>query len=240
MNTVGLLSWLIVGSIGTLLFLATLIFFGKLMKLQMKIWFLAKKGFHLIEHVGTNKVRTYFYLKPNDNKFDFKSGFYLHYPEATTKVRGVMPNTPSGFKRLDQMSEVEGAKLQETVGKLIYDTSAVSLRWGIPIITYVGNSPYPVNFTEPEKEYGAQVIRDVYIRLLATEQYGFMKKIITIGMIILGVIAVALILIYFGYRSQAGNTAMCMANWNSTAQSLINCINQTAEHVAANMPIGRV
>jgi hypothetical protein len=241
MNTVGLLSWLIIASLGTVLFAAVMILFGRLIKLQIKVWFLAKRGFHLIEHIGTNRVRSYFYLRPQDNKFDFKSGFYLHYPETTTKAESFMPKTPGGYKfsKISDLAETdEGERLRERINKLIYDNSAVTLRWGIPIITYVGNSPYPINFQEPDKEYGAQVIRDVYIRLLATEQYGLMKKIMMIGLILFGVIAVALILLYMAYKSNSGNMAVCLANLNSTAQNLVTCTAQMAAKAA--IPVGPV
>ena len=231
-NPIIYLVWLVVGTIGTLLFFAVMVMFGRLIKLQMKIWFLAKRGYHLVEHIGTNKVRTYFYLRPNDNKFEFKSGFYIHYPETTTKADAVIPKTPrkgySFFKLSEVANDVEIEKLRETVGKMVFDHSAVTLRWGIPIITYVGNSPYPVNFAEPEKEYGAQVIRDLYVRLLATQNYDFMRKIIMIGLIVIAAVAIGLILLYVGYSGANANANLCLHNWNSTANNLIECTRTLA------------
>jgi hypothetical protein len=225
------MAWLIVGTIGTVLFFVLLIIFGRLIKLQVKIWLLARRGFHLVEHIGMNKVRSYFYLRPKDNKFDFKSGFYIHYPETTTKTSSFLPPTPGGYKflKFSELAETaEGDKLTEIVGKLVYDTNAITLRWGIPIITYVGNSPYPVNFSEPKTEYGAQVIRDVYIRLLATEQYGLMKKIIMIGLLVGAGILIALVLLYFAYKSNASNLGLCLYNLNSTSQQLLSCAVKAA------------
>ena len=227
------MAWLIVGTIGTILFIVLMIIFGKLIKLQVKIWFLARKGFHLVEHVGMNKVRTYFYLRPKDNKFDFKSGFYLHYPETTTKASGLLPSTPKGYRFLkfsDIAETAEGDKLSEIVKKLVYNSDAITLKWGIPIITYVGNSPYPVNFSEPKTEYGAQVIRDVYIRLLATEQYGLMKRIIMIGLLVGAGILIALVLLFFAYKSNAGNLNLCLYNLNSTTQNLLACSIKAASN----------
>jgi len=231
MNTTTWIIWLIISSMGTVGLVLILIMFGKLLSLQVRIWFLARRGFHLVEHIGTNKIRTYFYLRPTDNKFEFRSGFYMHYPETTTKTEEILKPAPSGwkFRKLDDIDAKEGAELQERISKLVYDTNAVTLRWGIPVITYVGNSPYPVNFAEPQKEYGAQVIRDIYIRLLATEQFGFMKKIITIGVLILGVIALALLLLGWAYSSAATNTGACLSNLNATVTNLVTC---TAQHAA--------
>jgi hypothetical protein len=232
LNPLVYLVWLGVGTLGTLLFLLVMIMFGKLIKLQMKIWFLAKRGYHLVEHVGNNKVRTYFYLKPDNNKFDFRSGFYLHYPETTTKTSAIIPKTPhkgfSFFKLSEIANEQEGDKLKEQISKLVYDTSAVTLKWGIPIITYVGNNPNPINFQEPEKEYGAQVIRDIYIRLLATQNYDFMRKMITIGIIVMAAVALGLILLYMGYNGANANANLCLHNWNSTANNLIECTRTLA------------
>jgi hypothetical protein len=242
------MAWLIIASIGTVGLVATWIIYGRLIVLQTKIWTLAKRGFHLVEHIGTNRVRTYFYLRPKDNKFDFKSGFYVHYPETATKTGNLMPKPPLPPKgplwkfkkpeeldKLDQMDAEEAAKLEKQINKLVYDSNAVTLRWGIPIITYVGNSPYPVNFEEPDKEYGAQVIKDVYIRLLATEQYGFMRKMIIIGVLVMGVTALALLLLYFAYRTNGSNMAMCIQNWNSTITSLTTCTAKLAVKEATSV-----
>ena len=220
------IAWLVVSTIGTALFVICLVMFGKLMKLQMKIWFLAKKGYHLVEHIGNNKVRTYFYLKPVDNKFEFKSGYYMNYQETTTKSEAIIPKPKRGqgfFRLSDEVNNQEIDRLRETVTKMVYDNSAVTLRWGIPTITYVGNDPYPVNFQERDKQYGAQVIRDIYIRLLATEQYDFMRKIITIGLVVMAAIAIALFLLYLAYKGEVTNLNLCINNWNSTAQQFLEC-----------------
>jgi hypothetical protein len=235
-NALVYLVWLAVATLFSVLFFFVMIMFGKLIKLQMKIWFLAKRGFHLVEHIGTNKVRTYFYLKPNDNKFEFRSGFYLHYPETTTKTSAVIPRTPKGysfFKLSDVANDKESERLKETVSKLVYDTNAVTLRWGIPIITYVGNNPNPINFQEPEKEYGAQVIRDIYVRLLATQNYDFMRKMIMIGLIVIGATAIGLVLLYMGYSGANNNMNLCIHNWNTTANNLLTCSKTLAGNVSS-------
>jgi hypothetical protein len=232
--------WLMVGSFSFVLLLAMLVFFGRLMKLQMKIWFLSKRGFHLVEHIGMNRVRSYFYLRPKDNKFEFREGFYLDQKDTTTKASAILPGTPSGwnFKKIDSVNDdAEADKLKDKISKLVYDYNAVTLKWGIPIITYVGNNPHPVNFKEPDKVYGAQVIRDVYIRLLATAQYGAMKKLITFGIIAMFATAIGLVLLYMAYRGNAAGTQNCVHMWNATQQQLMSCINSTATIFGQNSTV---
>jgi hypothetical protein len=233
--------WLLVGTIGFFGFVTLLLMFGGLIWLQVRIWMLAKRGYHLVEHIGLNKVRTYYYLKPNDNKFDFKTGFYMHQADATTKTNTILQSTPSEFgtfKNLDKVSdEQEYKRLQEKVEKWNYSLDAVSLKWGIPIITYVGNDANPVNFTEAGKKYSAQVIKDVYIRLLATQQFNFLKKIILIGVVAMCVIGICLFLLWQLYKGQVQNTGACISAWNSTQYQLIQCINVTARVMGQNSTV---
>lgn len=240
MNGTMIVGWLIVGSASFLFLIGMMVIFGKLMLLQMKIWILAKRGFHLVEHIGNNRVRNYYYLKPSNNKFDFKSGFYLHYPETTTKTSQLLPSSPKGwiFKKIsDEANDEQINKLKEDISKLVYDSNAVTLRWGIPIITYVGNNPNPINFSEPEKEYGAQVIRDVYIRLLATAQFKDLKRIITLMLIIMGVTAACLLALYFTYKQNASNLGSCLATFNSTITNLMHCTAEKATILAQNSTV---
>lgn len=231
-NLTLIIGWLIIGTVSFFVSVFTWIVFGRICWLQMRIWMLAKRGYHLVEHIGLNKVRTYYYLKPNDNKFDFKTGFYLHQPDSITKTDDVLQKTPKefgSFRKFDKIDDSkEYAKLEEKVKKWNYALDAVTLKWGIPIITYVGTDANPVNFTEKDKKYSAQVIRDIYIRLLATQQFGFLKKVIMIGTIALCVIALVLLGFYFIYKGQVSNMGSCIQAWNATQSQLVSCVNQTS------------
>jgi hypothetical protein len=239
-NSVVFIVWLIVGTVSFVGFLFLLVMFGRLMKLQVKIWLLSKRGFHLVEHIGTNRVRTYYYLRPKDNKFVFRDGFYLDQKDTTTKTSALLPGIPGGwnFRKLDGVNDdFEADKLRNTINKMNYDYNAVTLRWGIPIITYVGNSPHPVNFKEPDKVYGAQVIRDVYIRLLATSQYGDLRRMIMFGILAMAGVAIGLFLLYLGFRNSGDMANNCVNMWNATQNSLLRCVNDTAILLARNSSV---
>jgi hypothetical protein len=240
--------WFIIGTISFLLLVVLLLFFGKIILLQMKIWLLAKRGFHQVEHIGTDRVRRYFYLRPRDNKFDFLKGFYLHIPETTTKVGDVMKGVPKFYKnkilkddvksKVIDKSEYEG--LAKVMSGLIYKVDAVTLRWGIPTITYVGNDPNPVYFAEREKVYGAQVFRDVYLRLLTTQKYDEFRKWLKYAVFGIMGLVVVLILYYLLFNSSQGNLGICLNNLDNTKDSLVGCVNNTAKlmvQVAKNSTI---
>lgn len=225
--------WLIISTMGFLLLLILLIFFGKLLLLQVKIWLLAKRGFHQVEHIGTDRVRRYFYLRPRDNKFDFLKGFYLHIPETTTKVGEVLKGVPKFYKtkNLDTpiIDKSEYERLAGVMSSLVYKVDAVTLRWGIPTITYVGNDPNPVLFSERGKVYGAQVIRDVYLRLLATQKYDEFRKWLKYAVFGIAGLTVVLILYYFLFSTTQGNLNTCLTGFEGAKNELVTCANRTGE-----------
>jgi len=223
------------GLLGNTALVLLLAVFGRLMILQLKIWMLARRGYHMVEHIGTNKVRTYYYLKPDQNKFDFNSGFYMHHPETSTKTDSLLKDVKASFKKIDDMKDDEEYKvLQDKISKLVYDVDAVTLRWGIPIITYVGKDPHPIDFKERNREFGAQVIRDMYIRILATTQYGMLQKMMIWCIVALFAVAIVCGLLYVAYNSIHADLNMCIVNWNSTQQQLFMYVNKTAVISAQN------
>lgn len=221
---------IISGLLGNTILVLLLAVFGRLIILQVKIWFLAKRGYHMVEHIGTNKVRTYYYLKPDQNKFDFNSGFYMHHPETSTKTDTLLKAVPKDakFTKLDKLNDAEEyAELKKTIDRLVYHVDAVTLRWGIPIITYVGKDPHPIDFKERNREFGAQVIRDMYIRILATQQYGLMQKMIIWMVVALFACALVGLALYLAYNSLHGDLNMCIANWNTTSNAYQMLLNQS-------------
>jgi len=221
---------IISGLLGNTILVFLVAIFGRLIILQIKIWALARRGYHMVEHIGTNKVRTYYYLKPDQNKFDFNSGFYMHHPDTTTKTDTLLKAVPKDakFSRLDKLDDTkEYEAMKEKINKLVYDVDAVTLRWGIPIITYYGKDPHPIDFKERTREFGAQVIKDMYIRILATQQYGLMQKMIIWMVVALFACALVGGLLYFAYNSLHGDLNMCIANWNTTSNAYQMLLNQS-------------
>lgn len=243
--------YVIISLISTILFFLTLFFFGKLIFLQLRIWILASRGFINVEIIGLDKVRRYYYLRPKGQKFDVKGGFYLFYSETLTKGTSLLKKVDTSLlvkqpdfydKIFDVLPEYERQKLKaraeaekkqyieitEYLSKLVYTVDAVTLRWGIPTISYYGTDPNPILFSDRKKIYDAGILNDVYLRILLTQKYGMFKKWIMITAISLAVIAIVLFLIFTVFKSQSQTINQCQTNLNVTTGNLVRCINDTA------------
>jgi len=248
----GLATWCIIASFLVFIGFA---FFGRLIWLQMRIWLLAKRGYQQIEIIGKDNVRHYFYLRPMGDKFDINDGFYMFKPDTMTKVPHLLQrmnkNLASKFPDLDEKilknlkdkevdmvmerykaEKEEYMRLVEKVDMLKYKIDVVTLRWGIPTLTYYGDNPEPIDFKEPKKIYDAKVLKGVYLRILLTQRYNEFKKWIMWGVIALCVIAVVLVIYYFLFKSNATTISQCMTNLNFTNGQLVQCMNQTARLMA--------
>lgn len=229
--------WLITGSVSFAVLVGCAVLFGKLFWLQCKNWILASRGYHMIEHIGLDRVRNYYYLKPNEGKFDFTSGYYLHQKDATTKIKdGIIPSVGQVLK-MEQAEAAQYKNFEEKVTRWMYVPDAVTLRWGIPCITYVANNPYPVDFFDLKSKKSAQIIADMYLRMLATQRYKDMMKMLFFGILAIGATAIVLFLVWrgqVGANQVAGN---CVNMWNATQQQLVQCVNMTARVAAQNSTV---
>jgi hypothetical protein len=231
-----------VGTLGFFFSLAIMIFFGKVIMLQLKIWALSKKGYHMIEHVGEDNIRRYFYMRPKDNHFEFNDGFYLHIPETITKREELLKKVPEALVKkimnnedlteAEQEENKEIIKLVSIIKNLKYDREAVSLSWGIPIITYYGDNPNPVLFRERTKIYSSGVIRDMYLRLLLTLEHNRILRTLTMVFIAMVVIGLILIVYYAVLSSATKNVSQCQNILNYTTQRCIDLINRSTYHAA--------
>jgi hypothetical protein len=251
MNIYTVYIFIIVAVLHAVFFWFMVFFFGRLSWLQMRIWLLAKRGYIQVENIGEDKVRRYYYLRPKNNKFDLKGGFYLFFSETITKTTGILKRIdhdlllknpsyydnlfdrlPKGeqdnFKRRVEAEKKQYKELHDYVSKLIYSVDAVTLRWGIPTITYYGTDPNPIMFSDRKKVYDAGVLNDMYLRILLTQKYSVFRKWMIFTVLALGIIAIALILLFSLMRGQANTIKICQQNLNSTYGQLVNCINSTA------------
>lgn len=242
--------WLyILITLGLVSFIFLVIFialFWKLIWLQIRVWVLSKKGFHLVEHVGEDGVRRYYYMRPYKDHFDFKDGFYMFLPEATTKSSELLKKVDKGLaeddfydeevmqnltpKQTEEYKKHAKARYEEYVGflnvfdKVRYDASAITLRFGIPTITYYGSHPDPINFRDRKKQFDAKILKDVYLRILLTQKFKEFQKWIRIAALALAAIAVLMIL-YAVFLSQSiGSVDVCLNTLNATQQKLTSCL----------------
>lgn len=256
-----LYGFIFVGIVSLILLIFILIFFGNVIWLQFRIWILAKRGYHVVEHIGEDNVRRFYYMRPKDQHFDINDGFMLFMPDSITKQQGILKKFDKRllfdghripqevFEKLSQKQKETYLKLYEadkkeakeyydSVNNLHYYVDAVTLRYGIPTVTYVGTSSEPVNFKTLHKTYDAKTLKDLYLRILLTQKYGIFKKIMIIAILVMSATAIILFMYYLYMSGLSGNyhtdITTCISNWNATQNSLLRCVNETARIVTQN------
>lgn len=225
--------------IGTALFFLTITFFGKIIMLQMKIWFLAKKGYVQIDHVGDDRVHRFFYLRPSEGRFDIQNGTYVLQQDAITKVMALIKRPDNKLGKDGENGELaEDSELSEIIKSFAgrkYNKNAVTLRWGIPTIEYHGDDPMPIVPGERNKLYSAGIINNVILKILTMKNYKLFQKWLMIGAISLAVIALALIFIGVQMRTNSLNSQSCLALLNASETQLKVCLqplgNMTSQAV---------
>jgi hypothetical protein len=237
-----------------ILFLTFLIF-GRLIKLQFKRWFLAGKGYVEVEHISSTKVRNYFIMKPTNNKFNLDDGFYHYISECVTRKGDIMKKIDKSF--LSKMPEFEESEfeglsdkerkeykeralnewkeiqnLYKVISNIKYDPEHLSRKIGMPVITYYGDNPDPLNFASREKAYGSGVIKDMYLRLLLTQRYKDFQFMI----MVLFVSWVVMVIVIFGlwrvHLTDATNYVNCIRLVNETNTRYDLLVNSTLERLA--------
>lgn len=242
------------------LFVATWIVFGKLIMLQIKRWLLASKGYVEVEHISATKVRNYFLLRPNENRFDFSDGFYHYIPECITrrgdilmkydksflsKIPEIKPEELNGLSDKEQeeykrrvLSEWNEMKnLYKVVSNMFYDPQLLNRKFGMPIITYYADNPDPLNPAQRDKSYGSGVIKDMYLRLLLTQRYKDFKLIIGVMLIALVVIAVSNFGFWQNTKTLLQSNKECLSMLNVSNNAMVDLLNQTIQAKAQGSSI---
>jgi hypothetical protein len=118
------------------------------------------------------------------------------------------------------------------INKLVVDDKKVSYDWGIPMLTFVGDGPYPVDFVNPENFNPAKPIREFFANIVYVKRTAYIKRIITICLIV-AVIALALgFLLFFNYQNSNALANQCLFLWNSSQERLLSCMNYSVSVVA--------
>jgi len=230
----------------------TFLIFGRLIKLQFKRWFLGSKGYVEVEHVSSTKVRNYFIMKPTNNKFNLDDGFYHYISECITRKGDVMRKVDKSFlskmpefepSELDGLSDKEQKEYKERVisewnelknlvkviSNLKYDPEHLSRKIGMPVITYYGDNPDPINFASREKAYGSGVIKDMYLRLLLTQRYKDFQFMLMVLLISWVVSAVAMFGLWRVHLSDATTIKSCFDALNVSNTRWMDLANATAQ-----------
>jgi hypothetical protein len=217
-----LIIFLVIGLISFILLVLLLLFFGRLIGNQIKLWSLAKKGYHFVEHVGEDRVKRTFILKPKETKFDLDGGIYFYQKDAVLKGEKEL------FKKVDngllskKEVDVEGAEAKEQfkalnkLAQLNYKTDSVILSWGMPTLVYYGNDPNPVNFTDRKKVYDSKVISSYIKRLLLDKEWAFVRMVLLLTIIGFFLCIVLGFIYWKSISTSSDNLQFCMNVLNVT------------------------
>lgn len=214
--------------ISTLVLIFGLFLFGKLIWFQLRVWMLARRGFHAVEHIGEDNVRRYFYLRPKDSSFEFDKGVYILQKDALTKTGSILQKVNSDLykgKNEAEQKEIDG--LLERMHKLRYNPDVVTLRWGIPTISYYGNDPNPINFKERKKLYDSKNIAALIQRIMLTKEWKLVRLVLIIAAC--GII-LSLILGGLYWNNSVGKDGIikdCIRQINESNNRYISLLNQT-------------
>lgn len=244
------------GLVSTIGLILILLIFGKLIIIQIQRWRLAKKGFVEVEHISETNIRRYFIMKPKANKFDLNDGFYFYIPDALTKGGDILKkysknfltddientaiyNTLSPEKREEFLKKVAVEKQQirdmtDIIKNLNFKNEALSWKFGMPIITYYGDTPEPFIFRDKTKQFGSGVIKDAYLRLLMTQRFKDFQMFLIIGLAAIVITALALVGLWYVNSGVQKDLGICMDVLNMTSGSLKGCIDTNNPLLRAN------
>lgn len=164
--------------------------FGKIIMLQTKYWFLAKKGYIKVEHIGEDKVRRTYFLKPNEDKFDIEGGFFAFQKDALIRDTDFFPKINKDLLNKKQDNELTAEEkeykgLLNALGKFKFSHDAIALNWGVPTIIYYGQDVNPIKPSERKKIYDGKIFKAVYMRLLLLKEWKFIRMAFIIIMVCL-------------------------------------------------------
>jgi hypothetical protein len=238
----------------------TWLIFGKLIRLQIKRWLMASKGYVEVEHISATKVRNYFIMRPNNNKFDIEDGFFHYIPECVTRKGDILRKFDKSF--LSKMPEIDPSDIEglndkekeeyllrvtaewnelkglyKVISGIKYDPQLLNRKFGMPVITYYGDNPDPINPSDRTKSYGSGVIKDMYLRLLLTQRFKDFQMIIIVLVVSWVVVAIALVGLWQVNKGTADSLGKCIDMLNVSETHLFDLMNQTIKQTAQSSTI---
>lgn len=232
MNVYSIYALILIGGFSFIALIVILGLFGKIIKLQLKYWFLAKKGYIKVEHIGEDKVRRTYFLKPNEDKFDIEGGFFAFQKDSLIKDTDFFPSISKEILNKKPETELSGEekeykRLLNSIGKMRFSHDAVALNWGVPTIIYYGQDVNPIKPSERKKIYDGKIFKAVYMRLLLLKEWKFIRMafiVIMICLILLGIFGVVNLSISNKLQKQ---NAQCINMLNETNTKYYDLINRT-------------
>jgi len=221
----------VVSFVISIIFIIVLVFFGKLLKHQTKIWALAKKGYVQIRHIREDMNEDKYFIRIKDDHYKFNDGIYMEQKDVKTNAHTILPVFDYELLSKKKESELNALELQlknffEGINKSkIMDIK--SLEWGIPTLTYFGNNPNPINFRDIKKVYDAKNIASMMKRIIMTKEWKLVRMVLYIAT---ASILLSLILGYLNYHVMNLNSqslSECLYMLNTSNTQYTNLVNNT-------------
>ncbi len=221
----------IVGIISFVFLVFGIMFFGRLVKHQTKIWLLAKRGYTQIRHIKEDMTEKYYFLRIKNEHYAFEDGIYMEQKDVRTKGKTILAPLDYDLlsKRDDKFLNAEEKQikgfLQSIKDSKVMDITTLS--WGLPTITYYANNPNPVNVKDTKKIYDAKNIAAMIKRIIMTKEWKLVKMVLLLCLLAIGLF---IILGFLDYGVAAKNTAnlnMCLNNLNVTYEKYSQLLNST-------------
>ena len=220
----------IIGIVAMFIFAITLGFFGKLIKHQIKIWLLARRGYIQIRHVREDMNEDYYFIKFIDGHYSFSGGVFMEQKDTKTNSTSILQqfNYEVLKNKTTELTELE--KQIKSFFDNIKDNKIMDIKtlpWGLPTITYFGTDPQPVNFRDRKKVYDAKNIASMIKRILMTKEWKLVRIALIIGVVgIVGLLVLSVI--SYGVANKfSSNLAVCQQSLNITLTKYMDLVNTT-------------
>jgi hypothetical protein len=190
---------IIIGAVSFVLLMVILFFFGKLIKHQIKIFFLRNRGYVQLRHIREDMNENNYFIRVKNDVYDVSGGVYLDQKDTKTKAQDILQKLD--YDLLSKKPEVELNAIEKQFLQFFNNINSnnklmdiKTLSWGIPTITYFGNNPNPVNYRDIKKVYDAKNISAMIKRLLMTKEWKLVRMVLLIsavamiGLLVLGFI----------------------------------------------------
>ena len=222
---------LITGMVSFVLLLGILIFFGKLIKHQMKIWLLRNKGYIQVRHIRDDMNEDNYFIRIKDDHYDIAGGIYLDQKDTKTKSHDILAKfdyqllSKKRFEELDALEKQIMDFFSGIKNNKLMDIKTLS--WGIPTVTYFGTSPNPVNYRDIKKVYDAKNIAALIKRLLMTKEWKLVRMVLILCCIAIGGLLVLGFVDYQVMSDSAKNLKFCQAMLNESTTRWMVMFNNT-------------
>lgn len=232
----------VVGIVSFVILMVGLIFFGRLVKHQSKIWLLARRGYTQIRHIKEDMTEKYYFLRIRNDHYNFDDGIYIEQKYTRTKGKTILAPLDYGLlaKKEDKFLTAEDKQIREFL-QSIKDSKVMditTLSWGIPTITYYANIPNPVNVKDIKKVYDAKNIAAMIKRIIMTKEWKLVRMVMLLCILALGLWVILGFLDYGLATKNTANLNMCLYNWNVTAEKYTQLLNSSRiVNVVANSTI---